>query len=1352
MTSAELIDELSSYVPTLIVRRLRGDVAATLTPSVERFPAAVLFADISGFTALTAYLSSRTAEGSEELTQLLNNYFAQLVDIVMAHGGDVVKFAGDGLLALWYGDDDLATHTFRAVQCGLAVQMLMAPGAWSVFGADHEPPVPLKVRVGIGAGEVTLMHLGGLRGRWELLVTGPPLEQAGRAEAAASSGDVLIADEAWYLLAGRCVGEPLPVGAVRLDALLDLLPLHPLEMPALPPNVHSLLRAYVPQAITTRLAGGQTEWIAEQRRVTVLFINLPDLRAELPIERAQQLMQALQSSLYRYEGSISRLGTDAKGPTMMAAFGLPPLAHEDDATRGAAAALLISERLAEIGFATAIGVTTGLAFCGSVGSATRRREYSMIGPTVNLAARLMQAATRLAQDEGPQVFCDATTRQTANGNLRFRDHAPLQLKGLDTLVDVFQPFNEIVNAPTIAVDVPRKDVELPLIGREREMSSLLQLLTVLVERGQGAVALVEGEAGIGKSRLLAESAVRAEQLGLRVLSGAGSPVERATPYFAWNAIAAQLRGTAQRAPEGRQPLLQALQDAAAEGPVLLVFDDAHWLDSASWSLILAASQLIRSVLFLIALRPLAETPTEFQALRYAPGTRFLRLDGLAADAVADLLRLHLGVREIPPALVASIVQQALGNPLFSSELLLSMRDAGRFAVVGGSVYLVSEEAPREGQFASGGRLQLPDTLRGLITSRIDQLSAEQQLMLKVASVIGMTFPLRVLSAIYPVDMPTEQLAAQLFVTQQRELTVIEQLEPELIYSFKQALVRDAAYTLMSYAQRRQLHRALALVYEREAALTGESPSFALLAHHWRAAGDLAATLRYLEGAGDQALYSGAFQEAVAFFREALKTLGQETDLASVAAKGAQASSKASEVHSLPNAEALRQARWERQIGEALYGMGQLSESRIHLERALQLLGMAVVHHRAALLGDLGVQLLRQLGHRLLPVVAGETEGQRVMLAEAARAYELLGRLAYYDSHIVAAFYAALRGLNSAERANSLAATVRAFASMQVATAPLPLVPQLYGYLARRAARRLDSPSACAWVAQAHGLCYAGRAAWLSATRALQQAYQLAGEHGDHRREAESAALLAWIAAQRGDFAQMLARSRELQASARRHGDIQAQTWGLLGQAEYQLLHGQLGEADTLLAETERLLTVNFNSARAEEIWTYALIGISALMRADLRTACSAAAAGQALMSEVPPAAIYTLGGYAGVAELYLTILEQRCYADGREQRSFMQAAARACRGLQRYALAFVAGAPRALCAAGRYAWLNGNAPRSRALLLRAVDCAEGLAMPYEAARAHELLAHRTLGEQRRYHAASANAIARGLGIIIGGVP
>src|SRR5262245_61935258 len=150
---SDLLTTLISYVPALVVRRLASNPAPISAPIAESFPAAVLFADISGFTSLAERLARRGALGAEELTRLLNAYFGQLITLVAEHGGEVVKFAGDALLALWpVADEPLEVATLRAAQCGLAMQRLPADG-------DAEA-VRLALRIGIGAGEVTAVQLG----------------------------------------------------------------------------------------------------------------------------------------------------------------------------------------------------------------------------------------------------------------------------------------------------------------------------------------------------------------------------------------------------------------------------------------------------------------------------------------------------------------------------------------------------------------------------------------------------------------------------------------------------------------------------------------------------------------------------------------------------------------------------------------------------------------------------------------------------------------------------------------------------------------------------------------------------------------------------------------------------------------------------------------------------------------------------------------------------------------------------------------------------------------------------------------------------------------------------------------
>ena len=332
------------------------------------------------------------------------------------------------------------------------------------------------------------------------------------------------------------------------------------------------------------------------------------------MEQAQQLVGEVQEALYEYEGSVNKLGVDDKGATLVAAFGLPPVAHEDDPVRAVQATLGIQARLQRRGLRAALGLATGRVFCGSVGSG-RRREYTMIGGVVNLAARLMQAA----DDE---LVCDAATRQATQAKLAFEALPPRRLKGWKEPVAVFRPRGQRLARPPIG----------SLVGRAREQDLLTQRLVAL-QRGRGGTVLVEGEAGIGKSRLIDGLVEQAAGAPVRTLVGAADAVRSTTPYHPWrpvfesvfdledvaeaserrarvldrlrarpdlerlaplladvlpvdlpaDEIVGQLRGPV-RADNLRRLLVGALRMVAAEQPLLIVVEDAHWCDSASWAL------------------------------------------------------------------------------------------------------------------------------------------------------------------------------------------------------------------------------------------------------------------------------------------------------------------------------------------------------------------------------------------------------------------------------------------------------------------------------------------------------------------------------------------------------------------------------------------------------------------------------------------------------------------------------------------------------------------------------------------------------------------------------------------------
>ncbi|NJM75093.1 MAG: guanylate cyclase, partial [Acaryochloridaceae cyanobacterium RU_4_10] len=290
--------------------------------------------------------------------------------------------------------------------------------------------VSLLLRIGIASGPVVVGHLGGLYQRWECTLSGAPLLEIQQLQKQAQPGWVVISASAWGSIGPYCQGIPLPAGNLRLRSTYLGIPILPPKSVRFPQELEENLKAYIPAAILTRLSAGHREWLAEYRWITLIFAHFPDLE-NISLQQAQDAMIALQQSLYHYEGSINKISIDEKGATLVAALGLPPFAHENDAERGVRAAMDMQAALKNLGWNCSIGVTTGNVFCGVVGS-SKRREYTVIGKVANLAARLMQVTQNA-------ILCDATTYEAARQRIAFRALPAIALKGMEQPVVVYQP-------------------------------------------------------------------------------------------------------------------------------------------------------------------------------------------------------------------------------------------------------------------------------------------------------------------------------------------------------------------------------------------------------------------------------------------------------------------------------------------------------------------------------------------------------------------------------------------------------------------------------------------------------------------------------------------------------------------------------------------------------------------------------------------------------------------------------------------------------------------------------------------------------------------------------------------------
>jgi class 3 adenylate cyclase/tetratricopeptide (TPR) repeat protein len=1379
-----LLENLSSYVPQLIARYVAANPTPLTDPVSDRFPSAVLFADISGFTHLTESLAQDGPEGVENLSNLLNAYFGQLIDIVIDHDGDIVEFTGDGIIALWptpVCDEDLPTVVLRAARCGLDVQQGLA-----AFGTVE--PLNLSLRVSIGAGEVLMANVGGILGRWELLVAGDPLVHVSEVLHMAYPGEVVLTADTWHLVREHCTGEVLPGGAARLDAVDVRLPPASPPPTLLLPRMIPTLGSFLPGSILDRLEAGLTDWIAELRYVTILFVNVHGIDYNAPdaLEQAHRVMRALQTGLYQYEGSVNQFIFDDKGTIFVAAMGLPPLTHEDDAVRGVQAALAMHAQLRKIGITCAIGMATGSVFCGERGS-IRRRDYAMIGGTMNLAARLMQAAEVLDHGSAAPVLCDSATYEVARIRLAFEELPPTLIKGKAEPVRVYRPLGReraIVRRQTM------------LIGRAAERQALREHLDMLNRNEHAGVVIIEGEMGMGKSRLIGELQQRAESLGIPALVGLGEAIERATSYHAWRPIFATLLDldaappadnqlarrirvlnrlwvdpelarlaplinavlpldvpesqiTSQmvgqvRADNTRRLLLRLLQAAAAQSPLLLVLDEAHWLDSASWALALAVAREVQPALLIIATRPLIDPmPAEYGHLRQHPGTRCIVLDSLAPDETLRLVEQRLGVERLPEPVGRLVLEKSEGNPFFSEELAYAMRDAGLILIEDGTCRI----APNAGDLSS---ISFPASVQGVVISRIDRLQPGHQMTLKVASVIGQMFTLSPLRAVYPIEPERPRLPDYLSELEGLNITSLAAHEPDLTYIFKHVIIQEVVYNLLLFAQRRELHRAVAQWYEDTYA-ADLSAFYSLLAHHWYKAEAYGRAIDYLERAGEQALRVFANQEAVNFFSEILQLVERHSLPGRVpAASATDAETNAEDadlIDLLPTPDTLRRARWERQLGEAYLGLGLLASSRAHLERAVALLRHPVPASRRKWTTRTLRQAIRQTFHRLRASWMSRSSTQeRAAALEAARAYEALILIYFYANESLPATYTSLLTLNLAERVGPSSELARAYANMAIATGALALHPlaEAYTQQARATAEQVGELTTTAYVFTNSGLYWVGTGNWQSARLALEQAADICDQLGDRRRWGTSWTLLAQVAYYEGDFARGAEMFEQLHDEAHHSGDVLQQAWALGGQGQNMLRLGQLVRAAELLEQANTALAEN--RELPSQISNDGLLAMCWLRRGDLSRAHEAARAAAMLLDSVGvPSAYYLIEGYAGVAETYLALWEASGGSAPAERAALAQRAHQACGALAHYARVFPIGKPRMLLCRGLHAWLEGRPRQAHLRWQQGLEAAQRLAMPYEEGLLSYEAGRHTTGHVRHDYLSHAAALFTRMG-------
>jgi class 3 adenylate cyclase/Cdc6-like AAA superfamily ATPase len=656
----------------------------------------------------------------------------------------------------------------------------------------------------------------------------------------------------------------------------------------------------------------------ERKVVTVLFCDIvgstaiaEQLDPEEWAEIVNGAFQVLTEPVAHYEGTVVRL----LGDSILAFFGAP-VSHEDDPRRAVLAALEMIDALPPfreqvrkdygIDFNVRVGINTGSVVVGDVGSSVLT-EYTALGDAVNVAARMQQTAA-----PGTIVIGHDTQRLVAP-LFELQALGDIEVKGKSEPVSAFRVL-ETKAQPGRTRGL--EGVSAPLVGRDKELAQIKELLARLHE-GRGGIVTIIGEAGLGKSRLLEET--RAEWVRDHPATSwfqiQGSPYDTSRPYGLYQKFAREMAGIdnddppdvihqkidsglrAIGAPEEVVALcsvaleriiaVKVLHDArdfapeivrrdiehitypawrtsALSGPVVKVLDDLQWADQASVDLLLHLFGLVEEVpiLFICAFRPERQSPAWQVKTRaetdYPHRYTEIVLQPLDAEQTNDLVNALLHIADLPDALRQLILRKTEGNPYFVEEIVRSLIDEG--------VVYRTDDGLRWKSDTKVDDITIPDTLQALLMARIDRLDRDTRSTLQLASVIGRSFYAKVLKAISDSTMALDK---HLTALQRVELVREAMRLPELEYIFKHELARDAAYSSILNRKRRELHlrvaRAMETLFPDRLAEHANR-----LAVHFAAAGDAGRALHYRVMAGEAAVAVGANVDAAAHFASAIE--------------------------------------------------------------------------------------------------------------------------------------------------------------------------------------------------------------------------------------------------------------------------------------------------------------------------------------------------------------------------------------------------------------------------------------------------------------------------------------------------
>ncbi|XP_064470443.1 adenylate cyclase type 10-like isoform X3 [Ornithodoros turicata] len=482
----------------------------------------VLFADISGFTALTETYSLTGALGIEALTRTLNHFFGHIIQHIFTAGGDIFKFAGDALFCIWKVDDqDKVAETIQTVvDCSLNIQKNY--GEWPTCIG-----VTLRVKIGIATGMLEYHFFNDDYDSVHYSASGQVVEHVRNAEMLCTAGDTILSKEAWGYLQGKNIHqrytfEPLQDEMVKITgfdpsiseeekvsftAFSGVRPaLYALNFEDAP-----LLKRFISPVVVNIKTQEELIFLSEMRHVTIVFVCMPDF-IDIDLLTLSAMYRIVSAALKETDGVLNKVITFDKGCSFLAVFGLPGYKGKNETCNALMCSNKLVHEISAMNIKVTAGITSGMTFCGIIGHPLRQ-EYTVIGRKVNLAARLM------SRYSDHRIVCDEDTYQRSvllMGQNNFQELEWRKLKGIEHMGRVFKV--QIATEEEVMEAVPEYKGTVMGMLNEKEVIESFLVDFIVKRRCAKHMVLLRGETGCGKSHLVYWTMKCAERKGYKSAS------------------------------------------------------------------------------------------------------------------------------------------------------------------------------------------------------------------------------------------------------------------------------------------------------------------------------------------------------------------------------------------------------------------------------------------------------------------------------------------------------------------------------------------------------------------------------------------------------------------------------------------------------------------------------------------------------------------------------------------------------------------------------------------------------------------------------------------------------------------